>query len=265
MKHKTGVFNRPWTELSMDRALEAMAATGSEYIGLMLQHGKYVLTADSTPDEIEQLKLGISQAGLQLVVILTQVDLRAPLNEARKRIRRMIAVTKQAGARYLLTTGSDDSELYERYYEVIADSMSCAQDSGIKVALKPHGGLSATAQDCLRAIERIDSPSFSIWYDPGNILHYTNSKPEQDVGTIAKHVTGVCIKDCDLSTKQRDVMITPGDGDVDFAQVLGILQRAGFCGPCLIETVGGTTPEEITTQGSRAVAFVRKVLSGNAA
>jgi hypothetical protein len=45
--------------------------------------------------------------------------------------------------------------------------MDYAGEAGVEVVMKPHGGLSAMAADCVADVERIGSPHFGICCDPG--------------------------------------------------------------------------------------------------
>jgi sugar phosphate isomerase/epimerase len=57
-----------------------------------------------------------------------------------------------------------------------------------------------------------------------------------------------------------DVMVTPGEGLVDFPFVLSALVAGGFDGPLYVECVGGTDVDEIDRNVRRTLSFVRKAL-----
>lgn len=58
-----------------------------------------------------------------------------------------------------------------------------------------------------------------------------------------------------------DVMITPGEGWVDFEQVLAALIEGGFRGPLYVECVGGDTIEEIDRNVNNTYRFLRDILA----
>ena len=260
MQHKSGFFNRPWTKLSLERALQGIAGSGAACCGLMRQQGEHLLSADSTDQDIDGLKEIFQKSELDLTVVLAPLQAELAPEETLDRFERTIRKVARLGARYLLLTGTDRPDLYDRYLAAIKAGVSCAADSGVSIALKPHGGLSATATDCTVALEKVDSESFSIWYDPGNVLYYADKKPEEDVGSIAGHVSGVCVKDVLIENGEKSVMVTPGDGEVNFERVFQILGDAGFAGPCIVETLSGTTPQEVDRQAARAMEFLDGVL-----
>ena len=147
------------------------------------------------------------------------------------------------GLTYLLTFGVDRPEEYEHYYKVMSDTAAYAQERKIKLVMKPHGGSSGASDDIVAVLKAVTHPNFKIWYDAGNIIHYTGKDPIEELKPIAKHVTGFCAKDC--GAVKGDVMIQFGTGKVDFAGVFGVLKAAGFDGPIMVECckVGATAEE----------------------
>ena len=245
----------------MERALEGIARSGVKYVGLMRQQGQLPLTADSTPQQIDELSQSIGRNGLRCLACLHPVEVDLPLGKAIARLKRAIANIAALEGQVLLTTGCGDPAKYDRYFEVVSSCTDYAAQKGVMIALKPHGGLSATGKECREAVERVASDNFRIWYDPGNVLWYTGGFPHEDVGTAAEYVVGMCVKDC-RTGDNGTVMVTPGEGKVDFAGLFRVLNEAGFCGPCLVETLSGTTPDEIDAAARKAVAFLRDTLSG---
>src|SRR5260370_42608901 len=115
----------------------------------------------------------------------------------------------------------------------MAEAAAYAKTHGMQLVFKPHGGCAASADAILRCIEKVAHPNFTLWYDAGNIIHYTGKDPVADVERVAKYVTGFCAKDC--ATQRGEVMIQFGEGKVDFVGVFHKLKDAGFKGPVMIE------------------------------
>jgi sugar phosphate isomerase/epimerase len=155
---------------------------------------------------------------------------------------------------YVLTFGVDNPKQYENYYKVMAKAAPYAEERGIKLVLKPHGGGSGAAEEIERCIKEVKQPNFKIWYDAGNIIYYTGKDPIEQLKPIAEYVTGFCAKDCDKQTTKGqtgDVWLEFGTGKVDFRGVFSELKRAGFNGPVMVECCKkGKTAEE-TTEGAR--------------
>ena len=81
-----------------------------------------------------------------------------------------------------------------------------------------------------------------------------------DIDRVAPLVTVGIIKDCIVQDDKPDVMITPGEGWVDFEAVFGGLVGGGFGGPLYLECVGGSTPQEIDQNVLRTRGFVNALL-----
>jgi sugar phosphate isomerase/epimerase len=80
------------------------------------------------------------------------------------------------------------------------------------------------------------------------------------VAEVAPLVAACIIKDCVIIDGVPDVMVTPGEGLVDFGAVLSALMAAGFDGPFYLECVAGTTLDEIHRNVCRSLDFVRDTL-----
>ncbi len=259
MQNQIGCFNRPWNQWDYEIALKGIQAAGYEHTGLMYQRGKLLLSTDSSPDEILEMKDLIESHELRPAVVLGGPPLDLPVQQAAEQFCRLIDNVHLLGADYVLTCGTMNEEEYETYYQVMAQCCDYAAQQQVMLTLKPHGGIGATARECLTAIERIDHPNFAIYYDPGNVHYYTGEDAAQDIKLIANYVVGICVKDC--TGFEDEVMITIGEGLVDFESVFGTLKDAGFTGPVTVECFGGETPEQINVAAQQTYEFVARLLS----
>lgn len=259
MEMQLGCMNRPWWHLPLDQTLASIAGAGFSLVQFCAQQGKHLIRADSTDEELEQLRQALDTAGLTFDMIATGVDSSLSVAEAIGQYEKILAGIAKLGGKYLLSCGVMDESLYEKYYEILREACPIAAAYNVEMQLKPHGGVGATAEGLLEALERVDQPNFSISYDPGNILYYTGLHPETDLPKIVAHVKSICIKD-ERGGIKGDVTITPGSGDVDFDIIFAILRDANFTGPGWIECVGGETPEQIDAEARKAKAFLEEVL-----
>jgi sugar phosphate isomerase/epimerase len=123
------------------------------------------------------------------------------------------------------------------------DAAERAQKAGVRLVIKPHGGITLGPPEILRCLERVGHPNLSVWYDPGNILHYTGMDPIAAYDPLAKRVTGMCAKDC--GKRSGEVMMAFGEGRVDFNALFNKMAATGFDGPIMIEGIKiGKTAEE---------------------
>ncbi|MEW6357865.1 MAG: sugar phosphate isomerase/epimerase family protein [Planctomycetota bacterium] len=257
MAVQIGCFNRPWNQLTFDEALDHIARAGFECTGLLRQQGKAVVTGDSSPEEIESVVKKAEARRLPIVAATCPINLALPAPEAAEDFKRHINAVAALGAGTLLMMGAK-VELKDAFCEAVSLCADYAAEKNVILGMKPHGGISATGQDCLEIVGRIAADSFRIWYDPGNVIYYAGGVPHEDVKCVAKYVTGLCVKDC--SGKGQGVDVSPGKGMVDFERFFDALFDAGFDGPAIVECVGGKTPEEVDAEAKYTVKFLKDIL-----
>jgi sugar phosphate isomerase/epimerase len=256
-----GCFNRSWTKWSFDETLKQIKAAGYQTTGLLsTTRDEPFIRADASPEYLDKLKQRLTASGLKANMGALRSRHNIAHEESVKEVRKQLDNAKFLGLQYALSFGVDQPEEYEHYYKVMADAAAYAESLKLKLVMKPHGGGSGASEEILRCMKAVNHRNFKIWYDAGNIIHYTGKDPIEELKPIAQHVTGFCAKDC--ATVKGDVMIQFGAGKVDFAGVFKTLKAAGFNGPIMVECCKvGATPEE-TTAGARANReFLKKVLA----
>lgn len=260
MQVKLGCMNRPWTEFTFDEALSGIASAGFEYFGFLAQQKKMLIAADTPPQEVEAAAAQVRRHGLEPAFVPSSIPMDIPEDEAVARVRRLVDNAKRAGATIVLEMGARP-ENAQRYFSVMRQAAPYAAEQSITVALKPHGGISTTGDDCVRAMEAVNHPGYRLCFDPGNLLYYAGQRPEGELSKLAPYVVAMCIKD-ETGGIKGSVSVTPGDGDVDFPAVFKILNDHGFDGrPAIVETLAGSTLAEINAQARRAHAYLTQVLA----
>jgi sugar phosphate isomerase/epimerase len=265
-----GIYTRPWAEIDYRAALDAMAAAGYKYAGLMTtaSPSKLVISPETTVAESEQIGAEARQRGL---TILSVWGGGLPVNESLQAgidtLKRLIDNTAAAGGRSLLMGGVGDEKSFEPYYRAIAECCDYAAEKRVHLALKPHGGSNATGPQCRRCVEMVNHPSFRLWYDPGNIYFYSDGKlnPVDDAPSVAGVVTGMCVKDFSLSQVDgkpiKEVALTPGTGQVDFPAVMARLKQGGLTsGPLVIECLARVDTAQLVREAEKARRFVEQLV-----
>lgn len=260
VKWPIGCFNRPWNASTYDQAIDGINAAGYLLTGLLGDHAdEPFISPQATEKYLDTLRERIKRHGLELNVAWLRTRHDVPLAEATTAAHHQVEHARRLGVKYLLTTGVDGRETYEHFYQVMADASAYAADRGIQIVLKPHGGCSATAEEMLRTIERVGHPNFRIWYDAGNIVHYSDADPVADVARIADHVVGFSAKDC--ARRGGDVMLQFGEGKVDFQGVFAQLKQTHFNGPVMVECCGGRTLPELTENARANRLFLERLFA----
>ncbi|HUR59339.1 MAG TPA: sugar phosphate isomerase/epimerase [Opitutaceae bacterium] len=258
-----GCFNRPWTKWSYDDALDGIKAAGYQWTGLLSAtpaKGEHLIGSAATPEYLASIKQKLAARGLKANMGALRVKSELPVDAGIADCRKQLVNAHTLGLESALTFGEARPERYATYHKIMADAAAFGQERGIKVVMKPHGGGSGSSDEILSTLKAVGHPNFKIWYDAGNIIHYTGKDPVADLAPIAEHVTGFCAKDC--AVQKGEVMIQFGEGKVDFAGVFKKLKSAGFNGPIMVECCKiGATAQETTANARANREYLEKVLA----
>jgi sugar phosphate isomerase/epimerase len=258
-----GACSRPFNQLAFEDACARIAAAGYDHVALFANQGKAPVRSDSSAEEVLSAARASRAAGLTPSMVLGRTQLDKDLDAAVDDYRRLIDNSAEVGARWILDLGSNDEAKYEMYLELMRRVSPHADEAGLGISMKPHGGISLTVEHLLATTEAVDHPAFGICFDPGNIIYYTSGerRPEADVEKVAAHVSTFIVKDCELAHGKPDVMVTAGQGLVDFPLVLAKLRAVGFSGPLYVECVGGQDDHTIERELSFTRGYIQGILS----
>ncbi|MGA2496409.1 MAG: sugar phosphate isomerase/epimerase family protein [Tepidisphaeraceae bacterium] len=258
-----GCFTRPWDAFDYRVGLDGIAEAGFRYVGLMTAKAprSIIVTPDVPEAEVQEIAAEIKQRKLTVVSVYGgNIAIDKSLRDGIDSLKRLIDRCAMVGCQNLMMGGVGSPQLYDNYFKAIAECCGYAADKHMGISMKPHGGLNATGAQCRKAVERVNHPNFRIWYDPGNIFYYSDGKldPVDDAPSVDGLVAGVSIKDFKLP---KEVLLTPGDGQVNFPKVLALLKKGGFNkGPLVIETLRTGDAKQMTAEAMRAREFVESVV-----
>jgi L-ribulose-5-phosphate 3-epimerase len=226
---------------SLEEALDGIARAGFTSVELTSVPGwTEHVRRDADDEEIQRVKNLLAQYRLTAVSFAGHSDLvsdegvaefRKALNIARK--LGITKVTTSTGGHADTSSGSLD-EQRNAFLDRIRPLADEAAQDGIDICLETHGGLLATGQISKALIEEIGKPNIGINYDPGNVIHYGDVRPEQDLPGAADKVIHMHVKD-QIGGAGVWNFPTVGTGEVDFASLFKTLDEAGFDGPCSVE------------------------------
>lgn len=257
-----GCMNRPWAKHPFDEALAGIVRAGFTSFGLLNNWNQDVkVTGDSGDAEVDALGARVRDAGLMLRMVPCSVPLDRGHDASVAYVRNLARHAERLNVKILLEMGSSNPDRYDSYFAVMHDAAPAAADHGVTIALKPHGGLSTTSDDCLHAVERVDHPAYRLTYDPGNLLYYAGETPEPALLKLRPYVVAVCIKDeTGANGPNRAVDLTPGDGDVDFLAIINTLLDTGFRGPAIVETLAPGSVDEVNAHALRAYRYLSSLI-----
>ena len=257
-----GCYTRPWADYDYRVALDAIAEAGFKYAGLMTTKSGtgLVISVSTTLEEAERVGVEVKKRGLAVPSVYGgDIPVAKSLEAGIRGLRKLIDNCAACGAKNLLMGGIGSEKLYKAYYKAIAECCDYAAQKGIGISIKPHGGLNATGPQCRKTIEMVGHSNFRIWYDPGNILYYSNGEldPVEDAATVDGLVVGMCVKDY---RHPRDVTVTPGTGQVDFPAVLARLKKGGFrLGPLVVECLKRGDLTQTLAEAKKARRFLEEI------
>jgi sugar phosphate isomerase/epimerase len=261
--YKIGCFTRPWAAHDYRVALDAIAEAGFSYAGFMTTDKGLMITAQKTVDEARAMGEECTKRDLGVLSAYGGgINVAESLEAGIADMKRLIDNCAAAGVGDLLMGGTGKEEQVAPYYKAIAETCDYAEEKGVSISVKPHGGTNATGKACRALIEQVNHPNFRLMYDPGNIFFYSDGalNPIDDAAEVDGIVMGMCVKDFE---PPKSVNLTPGDGLVDFPKVLARLKQGGFAGgPLVIECLKEGDLAQTLSEAKRARVFLEGVVAG---
>jgi L-ribulose-5-phosphate 3-epimerase len=218
---------------SRDEALAGIAAAGYRTVELTAVEG-WTEHVDLDADTGE-LRARLEHFGLEPVVLSGHSDLTTP--EGLALGIKAVEWCANYGLPVMSTAigGHSSQEENETAFlgniEALAEA---AEDAGVDVALEIHGDIMASATRTLPLLERIGHKRIKVAYDTGNCEFYGDVKAVDDLAQVVPFLANVHLKDHRGGKASWDFP-APGDGTVDFARVLAILEEGGYTGPLSVE------------------------------
>jgi len=259
--YQIGCYTRPWDQYEYRVALDAIAEAGFQYAGIMTAKGKswVIINAQTMPEEAAQVGEEVKKRGMKALSVYGDFSVAESLEQGIKQLRSVIDNCATCGSPNLLLGGTSEEKLYSLYYKAIAECCDYAAAKSVGLSVKPHGGLNATGPQCRKAIELVKHKNFGLWYDPGNIFFYSNGEldPVTDSTTVDGLVVGMSVKDYQ---HPKEVMVTPGTGKVNFAEVLAHLKKGGFThGPLIVECLDRGDAAKVTAEAKKTRLFLEEL------
>jgi sugar phosphate isomerase/epimerase len=257
-----GCYTRPWSDFEYKVAFDEIARAGYKAVGLMTtkSENRLIISIEHSVEQARTVGEQAKKRGLSIVSAWGgRFNGEKSVEAGVAGLQKLVDNCEACGCTSLLIGGTKNQEIFDQYYTAVAESCDYAQEKGVELALKPHGGLNTTGAQCRQIIEKVNHPNFRLWYDPGNIYYYTDGElePVNDAPVVAGLVTGMCVKDY---KHPKQVAVTPSTGQVNFQSVLEILQRGGFTGgPMVVETLEPGELDELHTRATQTLAWLKEL------
>jgi sugar phosphate isomerase/epimerase len=253
--------------------LEWAAQLGFRYVEPMVHNGRELLSEagyfhsvslDDEPLEIKDLleKNRLAASGLSAHCPLMRPEISVPY------LRKAIRFAAAIGAPVVNTDegirpawiGGEDIWPVMRY--TLTAVLRVAERYGVTVGIEPHQSISRTTAGLRRIGSLVDSPFLGFNYDTGNAF-LAGEDPYEGLKAVLGRLVHVHAKDIALlhaEAERGKVTGTPvgcacGEGVIDWARVIAILEEAGWSGVLSCEC---GTSEQARTSLLHLQALVQK-------
>lgn len=163
---------------------------------------------------------------------------------------------------------------YQEIYDLWSPILDVFKESGVKFALEVHPAeIAFDYYSTKRLLEKFaDRPEFGLNFDPSHLI-WQGIKPELFLMDFAHRVYHVHMKDAAVTLDGRNGLLgshvdfgelnrgwnfrSLGHGDVDFENIIRVLNKVGYRGPLSVEWEDSGMEREYGA--AEAAAFVRKI------
>lgn len=149
--------------------------------------------------------------------------------------------------------GPADSDAYRLLVDVLADLGRFGHRAGAMLAVETGNDDAATLA---RLLDTLPEQSLNVDLNPGKLLA-AGLSPSEFVATLGRWVAHVHATDAvrDLS-RLRGELVSLGRGAVDFPEIFGRLEEAGYGGHVTVEAVSTHAPAD---EMASAIAYLRRL------
>ena len=227
-------------EMSLEKFIDYCAVQGLGATELTGYYFPKVITTDyllSLRAQTHRLGLSISGTAIGNDFCLAEGDARQKqLAECREWID-YAAIMGAPAIRIFagkVPQGDTEDAAIERCVAGINECLKYDATKGVFLALENHGGITATPEQMMKIISKVDSsPWFGVNFDSGN---FQTEDPYADLAKIAPYAVNAQVK----------AAIAPGGKKepTDFARIVRILKDAGYRGFVALEFEEAESPFE---------------------
>lgn len=260
----------PYASFPLERALSGIRSAGYQYVAWGTTHPdkagvkQPVIAADASPKDSERLAARCRSLGLQPVMMFSGVNFED--STAVQVYRNRIDQAKAAGIGQIIVFGKTSAGDYSSVIRNLQEAAKHAEGSGVVLALKQHGGNTATGEHCSRIIADVGHPAVRMCYDAGNVLDYENHDPIPDIKKCWRDIRSFALKDHRNTPKDEDCGI--GFGEIDHYKLFAPVMRTGLTMPICAENISEPlvprpqTAEGVDRLARRSREFLEAVLAG---
>lgn len=227
-------------KMSLEKFIDYCAAQG---LGATELTG-YYFPKDITTEYLLSLRAQTHRLGISISGTAIGNDFCLPEGDARQKqlaeCREWIDYAAIMGAPAIrifagkVPKGDTEDAAIERCVAGINECLKYAATKGVFLALENHGGITATPEQMMKIISKVDSsPWFGVNFDSGN---FQTEDPYADLAKIAPYAVNAQIKAAIAPSGKKQ--------PADFERIVKILKDAGYRGFVALEYEEAESPFE---------------------
>jgi sugar phosphate isomerase/epimerase len=194
----------------------------------------------------EQLEAARAELRLyQLTASSLQAAIDVQRPDAAAQVAAQLPAFAALGARIMFVSVRADKVPLHTVYRRLREAGDVAGAQGVTLVLETHPDLITNSNVALATMAGINHPHVRINFDTANIYFYNQGVDAADeLRRVIPYVGAVHLKDTDGGYRHWHFPAL-GRGVVPFRDIFGVLDSAGFVGPCTLE-IEGIEGEEAT-------------------
>ncbi len=233
--------------LGLDAALDACAKLGYDAVELALMPGYHAEPKRLARDERRRLRERLGTLRLGLAGLMENLPLHGNEQTHRDNLQRLQAALELGQdlapeappvIETILGGGINDWEkLRRQFVDRLGACSKLAEKHKTVIAVKPHRGNAINLpRHALWLMDQVKSPWIKLAYDYSHFQHRDLSIAET-VKQLMPHTRFVHIKDTRIA-EGRTSFVLPGDGGIDYVQLMREIRTAGYRGCVCVEVSG---------------------------
>ena len=184
--------------------------------------------------EVDKVKEAAKEAGVEIMALAGTNDFtvgKKELDGHIQNVKKTIDLASLIGSRIIrVFAGWVKAEevtgiLVDQVAECLEEVGSYAQSRGITIAMENHGGITATASDCKKILDKVKNSAVGLNYDPANFIAYGYGEdPLIGLETLSERIVYAHLKDC-LKKNDQYEFAAVGGGEMDWEKLLPALSK----------------------------------------
>ena len=224
-------------ELSLPDYFKMAAGLGIHNVEVNAQGHEEVplhLDVSMSEEDVNKVKEAAKETGVEIIALAGANDFTVDKDELDgniQKVKRTIDLASSIGSRFIrvfagwVEAKDVTDKLIDQVAECLEEVGKYAQTKGVVIALENHGGITATAADCKKILDKVKNPAVGLNYDPANFIAYGyGENPLIGLETLSERIVYAHLKDC-LKKNDQYEFGAVGQGEMDWDKIVPALSK----------------------------------------